>query len=207
MTKTSVRSQSSFALSLNDAAKGVDGNFALTIPRDIKGGNDRSSQLADSVQALSSLLISCSDVQTPRRLPSTFDENETSTEFPNAGRTEFPNALEIPILSKAIYLTKSARWPWLGREGSNLRMAESKSAALPLGYAPTGRNEGRIDPLDRLRQRRSIEGVAPFQQAGRPNFRPKSGLVARSFMYGSSPWMPPGPVFAPRGGPIPPSES
>src|SRR5262245_43532285 len=28
---------------------------------------------------------------------------------------------------------------WLGREGSNLRMAESKSAALPLGYAPTGR--------------------------------------------------------------------
>jgi hypothetical protein len=30
----------------------------------------------------------------------------------------------------------SARW--LGREGSNLRMAESKSAALPLGYAPTG---------------------------------------------------------------------
>ena len=28
------------------------------------------------------------------------------------------------------------RTGWLGREGSNLRMAESKSAALPLGYAP-----------------------------------------------------------------------
>ena len=28
---------------------------------------------------------------------------------------------------------------WLGREDSNLRMAESKSAALPLGYAPTVR--------------------------------------------------------------------
>ena len=27
---------------------------------------------------------------------------------------------------------------WLGREDSNLRMAESKSAALPLGYAPAG---------------------------------------------------------------------
>jgi hypothetical protein len=26
---------------------------------------------------------------------------------------------------------------WLGREDSNLRMAEPKSAALPLGYAPT----------------------------------------------------------------------
>jgi hypothetical protein len=25
-----------------------------------------------------------------------FDQNETSTEFPNAGQTEFPNALEIP---------------------------------------------------------------------------------------------------------------
>jgi hypothetical protein len=25
---------------------------------------------------------------------------------------------------------------WLGRQGSNLGMAESKSAALPLGYAP-----------------------------------------------------------------------
>jgi hypothetical protein len=26
---------------------------------------------------------------------------------------------------------------WLGREDSNLRMAEPKSAALPLGYAPS----------------------------------------------------------------------
>ena len=31
---------------------------------------------------------------------------------------------------------------WLGREDSNLRMAESKSAALPLGYAPTGIPDG-----------------------------------------------------------------
>jgi hypothetical protein len=28
---------------------------------------------------------------------------------------------------------------WLGRLDSNQGMAESKSAALPLGYAPTGR--------------------------------------------------------------------
>src|SRR5690242_4478928 len=38
---------------------------------------------------------------------------------------------------------------WLGREDSNLRMAESKSAALPLGYAPPqvgnrGRSRGRL---------------------------------------------------------------
>jgi hypothetical protein len=31
----------------------------------------------------------------------------------------------------------SAKDDWLGRQGSNLGMAESKSAALPLGYAPT----------------------------------------------------------------------
>ena len=31
---------------------------------------------------------------------------------------------------------------WLGREDSNLRMAESKSAALPLGYAPSRRKAG-----------------------------------------------------------------
>ena len=31
------------------------------------------------------------------------------------------------------------RTGWLGREGSNLRMGESKSPALPLGYAPTAR--------------------------------------------------------------------
>jgi hypothetical protein len=29
-----------------------------------------------------------------------------------------------------------SRIVWLGWEGSNLRMAESKSAALPLGYIP-----------------------------------------------------------------------
>jgi hypothetical protein len=31
------------------------------------------------------------------------------------------------------------RTEWLGREGSNLRMPESKSGALPLGDAPAGR--------------------------------------------------------------------
>ena len=41
---------------------------------------------------------------------------------------------------------------WLGREGSNLRMAESKSAALPLGYAPTLRPEPRTGrPPETLR--------------------------------------------------------
>ena len=48
----------------------------------------------------------------------------------------------MPVLGK---LRGSVKYPpikticWLGREDSNLRMAESKSAALPLGYAPAGR--------------------------------------------------------------------
>ena len=36
-------------------------------------------------------------------------------------------------------MTHRDRTGWLGREDSNLRMAESKSAALPLGYAPIRR--------------------------------------------------------------------
>ena len=62
---------------------------------------------------------------------------------------------------------------WLGREGSNLRMAESKSAALPLGYAPTGRTGMRAGGCacrTGSDNARSIEGVRPFQQAGKPNF-------------------------------------
>src|SRR5207302_1541498 len=40
-------------------------------------------------------------------------------------------------------------WPWgsrnwLGREDSNLRMPESKSGALPLGYAPRSRTLSRM---------------------------------------------------------------
>jgi hypothetical protein len=36
----------------------------------------------------------------------------------------------------ALKISGSSQRDWLGREGSNLRMAESKSAALPLGDAP-----------------------------------------------------------------------
>src|SRR5262245_27691609 len=40
------------------------------------------------------------------------------------------------------------RTGWLGREDSNLRMAEPKSAALPLGYAPlAGRGARYSGPL------------------------------------------------------------
>src|ERR1700674_4101460 len=37
---------------------------------------------------------------------------------------------------------------WLGRQDSNLGMAESKSAALPLGYAPSPAPRSRPDDSD-----------------------------------------------------------
>ncbi len=42
------------------------------------------------------------------------------------------------VLSGVRVSADGDRTGWLGREDSNLRMAESKSAALPLGYAPSG---------------------------------------------------------------------
>jgi hypothetical protein len=40
-------------------------------------------------------------------------------------------------------MARRDRTGWLGREDSNLRMAESKSAALPLGYAPKAPSDDR----------------------------------------------------------------
>lgn len=58
---------------------------------------------------------------------------------------------------------------WLGREGSNLRMAESKSAALPLGYAPTVSGDRRGEPANSLGRSRSIGRSVAFQQSGAAN--------------------------------------
>lgn len=57
---------------------------------------------------------------------------------------------------------------WLGREGSNLRMAESKSAALPLGYAPSGPlgTAATRASADSLEWCRSIGSGAAFQPPG-----------------------------------------
>jgi hypothetical protein len=55
---------------------------------------------------------------------------------------------------------------WLGREDSNLRMAESKSAALPLGYAPL---RPASPPAHRAvrRRRNIIGGFFPINDCGR----------------------------------------
>ena len=55
-----------------------------------------------------------------------FDSRKTAPTRDKIDSRKMPFLLPYPWL---IY--------WLGREDSNLRMAESKSAALPLGYAPS----------------------------------------------------------------------
>ncbi len=54
---------------------------------------------------------------------------------------------------------------WLGREDSNLRMAESKSAALPLGDAPSWPADRRARTIERRHWRRK-----PVSGAGMPRF-------------------------------------
>src|SRR6185437_908309 len=48
----------------------------------------------------------------------------------------------IPVLSRWMHAILARDTCWLGRQDSNLGMAESKSAALPLGYAPKPAQEG-----------------------------------------------------------------
>ena len=62
-------------------------------------------------------------------------------------------------------LTTDAEENWLGREGSNLRMPESKSGALPLGDAPTAR----------LRINQPGRGANPAKQPEGRHFCPVAG--------------------------------
>lgn len=59
-----------------------------------------------------------------------------------------------PAFAETIF-TRKASENWLGRKDSNLRMPESKSGALPLGYAPV-----------RLGARTITAGTMPGNPAG-----------------------------------------
>jgi hypothetical protein len=54
----------------------------------------------------------------------------------SAAESCFPNEQNCAVQLCSNNDANRVAWTWLGREDSNLRMAESKSAALPLGYAP-----------------------------------------------------------------------
>src|SRR6185312_9242628 len=67
-------------------------------------------------------------------------------------------------IGAGVEISRSGRTGWLGRKGSNLRMLESKSSALPLGDAPSCGQAAD-----------HIEGVKGFQRgenAKRPPRRP-----------------------------------
>ena len=91
---------------------------------------------------------------------------------------------------------------WLGRKGSNLRMLESKSSALPLGDAPAGPGQapggtrikragpGRKPPKMPLAQGFAI-GLWPVAGAGGPRYKGASrgeGFLLRTGSESSSAW-------------------
>jgi hypothetical protein len=57
----------------------------------------------------------------------------------------------------------SGRSDWLGRQDSNLRIAGSKPAALPLGYAPIKISKGRkFDLLDFIKNKYTCKKALNF---------------------------------------------
>ena len=64
--------------------------------------------------------------------------NTKRTDIQNGGQNPLQNEAAKTIQERPKLLPEHI-FCWLGREDSNLRMAESKSAALPLGYAPMNR--------------------------------------------------------------------
>jgi len=68
---------------------------------------------------------------------------------------------------------------WLGREDSNLRMAESKSAALPLGYAPAG--SGSLQGWPRAMWRNIPASAGPRNRRAGARLRPGIALAGPGF--------------------------
>lgn len=96
-------------------------------------------------------------------------------------------------ISRAFLVTKrifsKSRNAWLGREGSNLRMAESKSAALPLGYAPSGPlgTAATRASADSLEWCRSIGSGAAFQPPGGAKYQRRRWRRAMPYMSATPP--------------------
>ena len=99
-----------------------------------------------------------------------------------------------PVETGELHYFKGLDAPWLGREGSNLRMAESKSAALPLGYAPTGHRDWRKNRLPRIPsgRSRSIGSGAAFQPPGEAKYHGAAACARHTLL-----WTRPRPVRAP----------
>src|SRR5262245_37531103 len=85
-------------------------------------------------------------------------------------------------------LPTETHWHWLGRQDSNLGMAESKSAALPLGYAPLRRRiaGGRAGPSAGGTIAASCSVINVLQPSGR-RAGPSSQATAKTGKFESLP--------------------
>ena len=106
-----------------------------------------------------------SDTHTGWRTKQEHIQNDTRNDIQNVGMRNLKP--KCPMLSEWITQRKS----WLGREDLNLGMAESKSAALPLGYAPKPASERRTR-CERLRR------GADHSRAPSPDQRPRPCIHA-----------------------------
>ncbi len=84
-------------------------------------------------------------------------------------------------MNPGFYLDSGNWGDWLGRQDSNLGMAESKSAALPLGYAPAGRGAGYIIGRRGAGNRPRVTLVGEAQQDARMRLQtPQPVAISRS---------------------------
>ena len=75
---------------------------------------------------------------------------------------------------------------WLGREDSNLRMAEPKSAALPLGYAPTAVRNDAGSTLLAGSQARNLQGKVAVLRPDRLISRRESSTIGGGAQRGDA---------------------
>src|SRR6266849_1593739 len=119
--------------------------------------------------------------------------NKNSRNLQSETQPTCPKPREYRRFSDAGHVRDRDRSGWLGRQDSNLGMAESKSAALPLGYAPSqgprsrpdDSDEGRTDQRpSRLRApgtRGYISASGKYRSVAQPGSAPRSGRGGRRF--------------------------
>src|SRR5262249_18324594 len=117
--------------------------IACHLPVQVEAGEDFHVRLAPALSVISQRALPEVVRDEPAIVAKALDDPRSPQRLQMAGENNFQMRSNAPARTKQVLIVISDAWRWLGREGSNLRMAESKSAALPLGYAPTrGGNSG-----------------------------------------------------------------
>src|SRR5450755_775974 len=121
-----------------------------------------------------------------RRFPTELSAGLKIREFRDCSLS--PKAPQRREFSRQTRGRRRDRTGWLGRQDSNLGLAESKSAALPLGYAPTWRNLPCLAALFNvlewsvgLKRSRSPAKGTRGRSVAQPGSAPRSGRGGRRF--------------------------